>query len=470
MKNKAPVEMRTEKDSLGEVNVPVDCYWGAQTQRSLQHFPIELDHFRWQRPVIRALGLIKKAAAQSNNTLGLLSDDAANVIISVTADIISGSLDEHFPLGVFQTGSGTHSNMNVNEVIANRSNELLRHRKSTSWIHPNDHVNLGQPSNDVFPSIMHIAVLDQLQSKLLPALKQLQTTFTKKKKEYMEVAKTGRTHLQDAAPLTLGQEISAWAAQLDFALQLLSDHKEYLYPLAIGGTAVGTGLNTHPKFASEVIFNLRKITGIPFTEIENKFFAIATHDPLVEMSAALRTCATTLLKIVNDIRWLASGPNGGIGELVLPENEPGSSIMPGKVNPTQCEAMSMVCVQVFGNDATVAFAGSQGNFQLNAYKPIMLHNVLESIALLSQALVSFDTYCAQGLAPNLSIIEKHLSHNLMLATALVNHIGYDKATEVSKFANTNSCTVKEACLKLDYASADQYAQWVDIDLLVGKKM
>jgi fumarate hydratase class II len=400
----------------------------------LQHFPIALDRFRWQRSVIRALGLVKKAAAQSNNALGLLNDDSAKVIISAAKDVISGKLDEHFPLGVFQTGSGTHSNMNINEVIASRANESLKPRDKQSLIHPNDHVNLGQSSNDVFPSVMHIAVLEQLQNQLLPALKQLSSTFKNKKIKYADIIKTGRTHLQDAAPLTLGQEISAWVAQLDFVLQVLSDHQQYLYPLAIGGTAVGTGLNTHPKFAKKVIFNLRELTDIPFTQADNKFSALATHEPLVEMSAALRTCATTLLKIVNDIRWLASGPNAGIGELTLPENEPGSSIMPGKINPTQCEAMSMVCVQVFGNDATVAFAGSQGNFQLNVYKPIILHNVLESIMLLSHAVVSFDTFCAQGLTPNLPIIEEHLNHNLMLATALVNHIGYDRATEVSKFA------------------------------------
>jgi fumarate hydratase class II len=470
MKNKSSIKTRIEKDSLGEIDVPIDCYWGAQTQRSLQHFPIALDRFRWQRPVIRALGLIKKAAAQSNNSLGLLADDSAIAIVSVAKDIIVGKLDEHFPLGVFQTGSGTHSNMNINEVIANRANELLTLNKSQSRIHPNDHVNLGQSSNDVFPSVMHIAVLDQLQNQLMPALKQLQATFKKKKVDYIDVVKTGRTHLQDAAPLTLGQEISAWVAQLDFVLQVFNDHKKYLYPLAIGGTAVGTGLNTHPTFAKKVIFNLRELTDMPFTQAENKFSALATHDPLVEMSGALRTCATTLLKIVNDIRWLASGPNAGIGELILPENEPGSSIMPGKVNPTQCEAMSMVCLQVFGNDATVAFAGSQGNFQLNVYKPIILHNVLESITLLSHALASFDSYCAQGLTPNLSIIAEHLNHNLMLATALVNHIGYDNATEVSKLAYKRSFTLKEACLQLGYANADQYEQWVDVDLLVGKKM
>ncbi len=470
MKNKTSTETRTEKDSLGEIKVPADRYWGAQTQRSLQHFPIALDRFRWQRPVIRALGLIKKVSAQSNNALGLLSDDSTEAIVSVAKDIIAGNLDEHFPLGVFQTGSGTHSNMNINEVIANRANKLLKLKNDQSLIHPNDHVNLGQSSNDVFPSVMHIAVLEQLQNQLLPAIKQLQATFTKKKKDYVDVVKTGRTHLQDAAPLTLGQEISAWVAQLDFVLQVFNDHKKYLYPLAIGATAVGTGLNTHPKFAQEVIVNLRELTNMPFTQADNKFSALATHDPLVEMSGALRTCAATLLKIVNDIRWLASGPNAGIGELMLPENEPGSSIMPGKVNPTQCEAMSMVCVQVFGNDATVAFAGSQGNFQLNVYKPIILHNVLESITLLSHALVSFDSYCAQGLTPNHSIIAEHLNRNLMLATALVNHIGYDKATEVSKLAHKKSCTVKEACLQLGYANADQYEQWVDVDLLVGKKI
>jgi fumarate hydratase class II len=468
MKNETSIKTRIEKDSLGEINVPIDCYWGAQTQRSLEHFPIALDRFCWQRPVIRALALIKKAAAQSNHALGLLTDDVANSIVSVADEIIAGNLDKHFPLGVFQTGSGTHSNMNINEVIANRANKLLsQDKESQQLIHPNDHVNLGQSSNDVFPSAMHIVVLEQLQNQLLPAIKQLQCTLKSKQQEYKNLVKTGRTHLQDAAPLTLGQEISAWVAQLDFVLQVFDSHKQYLYPLAIGGTAVGTGLNAHPKFAEKVILNLSEATDIEFTQAENKFFALSTHDPLVEMSGGLRTCATVLLKIVNDIRWLGSGPNGGIAELILPENESGSSIMPGKINPTQCEALSMVCVQVFGNDASVAFAGSQGNFQLNVYKPIILHNILESISLLSDATISFDTFCAQGIAPNIPVIEQHLNHNLMLATALVNHIGYDKATEVSKLAYKKSCSVKEACLLLGYANEDQYSQWVDVNVLVG---
>jgi fumarate hydratase class II len=459
---------RTETDSIGAIEVPANRYWGAQTQRSLTHFPIDLDHFRWRSPIIQALALVKKAAVKSNFSLTLLSGELAKPILMAIEEIINGDLNEHFPLGVFQTGSGTHTNMNINEVIANRANELLGyplgHKKP---VHPNDHVNLGQSSNDVFPTAMHIAILEKLENNLLPALIQLVETFTNKADNYKAIIKTGRTHLQDAAPLTLGQEISAWVAQLNFSLSTINQHKTYLYPLAIGGSAVGTGLNTHPHFAKKMVALISAETSIPFCESDNHFFSLSAHDPLIEMSAALRTLAMTLLKIANDIRWLASGPRCGIGELLIPQNESGSSIMPGKVNPSQCEALSMVCAQVFGNDATVAFAGSQGNFQLNVYKPIIVYNLLESITLLADALSSFDRYCAQGLTPNIDRIDENLQRNLMLATALNQHIGYDRASTAAKFAHQHNTTLKTACLELGYATASEFEQWVNIKAMVN---
>lgn len=462
-------ETRQEKDSLGTVDVPADRYWGAQTQRSLLHFPIGGERFRWQRPMIRALGLVKKAAAASNRELNLLPDDLSEAIVKAAGEVISGQLDDHFPLVVFQTGSGTHSNMNANEVIANRAIELLGGKRgSKTPVHPNDHVNLGQSSNDVFPTAMHVAVVEELDTHV-PVVERLRDTLRKKAEEYNDLIKTGRTHLQDAAPLTLGQEISAWVAQLDFALASLASHKTALFPLAIGGTAVGTGLNTHPEFGDRVARHLADDTGIPFTAAENKYFALSAHDPLVEMSACLRTLAGALMKIANDIRWLASGPRCGIGELLLPQNEPGSSIMPAKVNPTQSEAMTMVCAQVFGNDTTVALAGSQGNFQLNVYKPVIVHNVLESITLLAQASDVFDRYCAQGIKPNTARIEKNLQQNLMLVTALNNHIGYDKAAEVAKLADARQITLKEASLQLGYATETQFDQWFDLTSMVQNK-
>jgi fumarate hydratase class II len=467
MKKSSLQDLRIETDSLGEIDVPENRYWGAQTQRSLNHFAISLEHFRWRQPLIRALGIVKKAAAQSNLLLGLLTEDVANPIILAASEVINGDLYENFPLGVFQTGSGTHTNMNLNEVIANRANELLGYPLGVKIpVHPNDHVNLGQSSNDVFPSAMNIAVLETLENQLLPALIQLKQSVTKKVEEYQHVIKVGRTHLQDAAPLTLGQEMSGWAAQLDFSLNAINQHKCKAYPLAIGGTAVGTGLNAHPQFADKVVELIKIETSIPFTNSENKFFSLSCHDPLVEMSAGLRTLAMTLLKIANDIRWLASGPRCGIGELLLPQNEPGSSIMPGKVNPTQCEALSMVCVQVFGNDATVAFANSQGSFQLNTYKPVIVHNVLESIELLADAITSFDHYCVQGILPNTARIQDNLNKNLMLATALNSHIGYDKAAEVAKHACQKNVTLKTACIDLGAATEEQFDQWMDVNEMI----
>ena len=452
---------RTETDSMGAIDVPADCYWGAQTQRSIEHFPIGVARFRWQHPVIRALGLLKKAAAQANAELGELPQDVANLIVKAADDVIAGKLDAQFPLVVFQTGSGTQSNMNANEVIANRAIELAGgERGSKKPVHPNDHVNRGQSSNDTFPTAMHIAVAEQVQHKLLAPVQALRNTLAAKAETFASIVKTGRTHLQDATPVTLGQEIGAWVAQIDFGLATVTQALEGVYDLAIGGTAVGTGLNAHPKFGDTAAARIAELTGLPFRAAENKFFALSAHDALVNVSAALRTLAGGLMKMANDVRWLASGPRCGIGELTIPENEPGSSIMPGKVNPTQCEALTMVCVQVFGNDAAVAFAGSQGNFQLNVYKPVMVHNVLESIELLADACAAFDAHCAHGIEPNLPRIEENLEKNLMLVTALNRHIGYDNAAKIAKKAHKEGTSLREAALALELVPADKFDEWL----------
>lgn len=451
---------RTEQDSMGAIAVPADRYWGAQTQRSLEHFAIGVERFRWQRPMIRALGLLKKAAALANAELQQIPAPLAQLIVQAADEVISGQLDDHFPLVVFQTGSGTQSNMNANEVIANRAIELAGgERGSKQPVHPNDHVNCGQSSNDTFPTAMHIAIAEQLQA-LLPVLLDLRQVLDAKASAFAGIVKTGRTHLQDATPITLGQEISAWVAQLDFALAGLQQAQTGLWPLAIGGTAVGTGLNAHPRFGERAAQQIAALTGLPFVSAANKFFALSAHDALVQLSAALRTLAGALMKIANDVRWLASGPRCGIGEITIPENEPGSSIMPGKVNPTQCEALTMVCVQVFGNDAAVALAGSQGNFQLNVYKPVMAHNVLESIELLRDASASFHHHCALGIEPNLPVIDAHLQRNLMLVTALNPHIGYDKAAKIAKDAHANNLSLREAALRSGVVTATQFDAWV----------
>ena len=452
---------RRETDSMGAIEVPADRYWGAQTQRSMLNFPIGVDRFRWQRPMIRALGLLKKAAAQANAELGELPESLARLIVAAAEEVISGQLDAHFPLVVFQTGSGTQSNMNANEVIANRAIELAGGvLGSKKPVHPNDHVNRGQSSNDTFPTAMHIAVVEQLHVRLFPSVTQLRDTLRAKAEGCRDIVKTGRTHLQDATPVTLGQEIGAWVAQIDFGLAAVRAALPALHDLAIGGTAVGTGLNAHPRFGERAAHHVAELTGQPFRSAPDKFFALAAHDALVQASAALRTLAGGLMKLANDVRWLASGPRCGIGELLIPENEPGSSIMPGKVNPTQCEALSMVCVQVFGNDAAVAFAGSQGNFQLNVYKPVMAHNLLESIELLADACAAFDAHCARGIEPNLPRIREHLEQNLMLVTALNRHIGYDKAAEIAKKAHREGTTLREAALALGHVTAEQFDQWV----------
>ncbi|HWK70281.1 class II fumarate hydratase [Pollutimonas sp. M17] len=452
---------RIETDSMGDIQVPASRYWGAQTQRSIQNFPIGVARFKWQPPVISALGILKKAAAQANAELGELPQDIAALIAQAADEVIQGKLDDEFPLVVFQTGSGTQSNMNANEVISNRAIELAGgERGSKKPVHPNDHVNRGQSSNDTFPTAMHIAVAQELARKLFPAVGALRATLAEKAEAYDEVVKTGRTHLQDATPITLGQEIGGWVAQIDFALDAVQSALPGIYDLAIGGTAVGTGLNAHPRFGQTAAGHIAEITGLPFRSAENKFFALSAHDALVNLSASLRTLAGALMKMANDVRWLASGPRCGIGELIIPDNEPGSSIMPGKVNPTQCEAMTMVCVQVFGNDAATAFAGSQGNFQLNVYKPVMVHNVLESIELLSDACLAFNDHCAVGIEPNRERIAENLEKNLMLVTALNRHIGYDKAAAIAKKAQKEKSTLREAALALGYVDAEQYDAWI----------
>lgn len=446
---------------MGKIEVESTRYWGAQTQRSIENFPIGRDRFIWGRTIIRSLGILKKCAALANRDLGRLPEEIASRIVLAADEVISGKLDEHFPLVVWQTGSGTQSNMNSNEVISNRAIELSGGEMgSKSPVHPNDHVNHGQSSNDTFPTAMHIAVVLDIAERLTPGVTTLRDTLARKASQYQNLVKVGRTHLQDATPITLGQEIGGWVAQIDYCLREVQHAKQGLLELAIGGTAVGTGLNAHPKFGDLAASYMAKETGHAFTSAENKFASLSAHDALVQTSAALRTLAGALLKMANDVRWLASGPRDGIGEINIPENEPGSSIMPGKVNPTQCEALTMVAVQVFGNDAAVAIAGSQGNFQLNVYKPVMVHNVLESIALLSDACLSFNDQCAVGIEPNLARIQSNLVQNLMVVTALNRHIGYDNAAMIAKKAHKEGTTLKAAALATGLLSEEQFDAWV----------
>ena len=453
---------RRETDSMGAVEVPADRYWGAQTQRSLEHFPIGRERYVWRFPMIRALGILKKAAAQANVDLGQLPPDLGRAIADAAQEVIDGRLTENFPLVVFQTGSGTQSNMNANEVIANRAIEWLGGvLGSKTPVHPNDHVNRSQSSNDTFPTAMHIAVVAEWRERLQGPLAALRATLTAKAEAFSGIVKTGRTHLQDATPITLGQEIGGWVAQLDFAQRALAAAMPGLYDLAVGGTAVGTGLNAPAEFGAVCARHIAELTGEPFRSADNKFFALSAHDALVNVSAALRGLAVALMKIANDVRWLASGPRCGIGEILIPENEPGSSIMPGKVNPTQCEALTMVCAQVFGNDAAVAFAGSQGNFQLNVYKPVMAYNVLESLSLLGDAIGAFDAHCAHGIEPNLPVIARHLENNLMLVTALNRHIGYDKAAKIAKTALAEGKTLNQSAQDLGLVSPQDFDAWVD---------
>ncbi|GIW24232.1 class II fumarate hydratase [Meiothermus sp.] len=452
---------RIETDTMGQMQVEESRYWGAQTQRSLQNFPIGQERFKMPRSIIRAMGILKKSAALANAELGELPREKAELIVQAAEEVIAGKLDDHFPLVVFQTGSGTQTNMNANEVIANRAIELAGGvLGSKKPIHPNDDVNRGQSSNDTFPTAMHIAVVEELHRQLYPNVQKLRDTLAAKAEAYKDIVKVGRTHLQDATPITLGQEIGSWVAQIDYCLEQVRHAEKGLYELAIGGTAVGTGLNAHPKFGDLCAAYIAKETGFPFVSAPNKFAALAAHDALVSTSAALRTLAGALFKMANDVRWLASGPRNGIGEILIPENEPGSSIMPGKVNPTQSEALTMVCVQVFGNDTAVAFAGSQGNFQLNVYKPVMVYNVLTSIQLLGDACAAFNDHCAVGLEPNLPRIKENLEKNLMLVTALNRHIGYDKAAAIAKKAHKEGISLKEAALALGYLTAEEFDRWV----------
>jgi len=450
---------RIETDSMGEIEVPADKYWGAQTERSLHHFNIGSDII--PREVTHAFGILKKAAAQANSELGELSKDKAALIIKAAEEVSRGDLDAHFPLHVWQTGSGTQSNMNTNEVISNRAIELSDGvMGSKKPIHPNDDVNMSQSSNDTFPTAMHIAAAIAFNQKLIPAITALREGLEAKKKEFDSIIKIGRTHLQDAVPLTLGQEFSGYVAQLDACLTRIKAAQPELYELAIGGTAVGTGLNAPVHFAEKVAKNIAAITHLPFVSAPNKFAALASHEPMVMAHSTLKALACALMKIANDVRWLGSGPRCGIGELILPENEPGSSIMPGKVNPTQCEAMTMVCAQVIGNDTTVAVAASQGNFELNVFKPVIIFNVLHSINILADTCHSFLTFCVEGLQANRKVIDHYLHDSLMLVTALNKHIGYDKASKIAKTAYHENISLQEAAIKLNFLTAEQFTAYV----------
>jgi fumarate hydratase class II len=450
--------VRIESDSMGEIEVPADKYWGAQTQRSLLHFNIGDD--KMPRAMIRALGILKKAAALVNAELGKLSVDKLKLIEQACDEVIEGKLDEHFPLRVWQTGSGTQTNMNANEVISNRAIELAGGvLGSKQPIHPNDDVNMSQSSNDTFPTAMYIAGAEQLH-KLIPAIQKVHDAIDAKAEEFKDVVKIGRTHLQDATPLTVGQEMSGWASLIERDIERLELAKPGLLDLAIGGTAVGTGLNSHPEFGERAATKIGELTGLPFKSHPNKFAALSAHDEMVFASGAVKTLASSLMKIANDIRWLASGPRCGLGELILPENEPGSSIMPGKVNPTQSEAMTMVCVQVFGNDLSTSFAGSQGNFELNVYKPVMIHNFLHSVRLLHDASHGFVEYCIAGIELNREQIDEYLKDSLMLVTALNPHIGYDKAAQVAKNAHKKGISLRESAIALGFLSGEDFDKYV----------
>ncbi len=450
---------RSETDSIGSIEVPSDKYWGAQTARSLIHFDIGKDFM--PKDVIRSFGILKKAAALTNESLGKLSSEKAKLIEKAADEIIAGKLEAHFPLRVWQTGSGTQSNMNVNEVISNRAIEIAGGEMGTKKpIHPNDDVNMSQSSNDTFPTAMHIAAAEELTHKLIPAVKKIRDALQKKSEEFSDIVKIGRTHLQDAVPLTLGQEFSGYVAQLNADLKHIESALPFLYELALGGTAVGTGLNSHPEFADRVAAKIADLTGLPFVSAPNKFAALAAHDAIVYTSGTLKTLAVSLMKIANDIRWLGSGPRCGIGELILPANEPGSSIMPGKVNPTQSEAMTMIACQVLGNDAAIGFAGSQGNFELNVFKPVMIFNLLHSKDLLAESCLHFTEFCVKGLEPNRKRIAALLEQSLMLVTALAPKIGYDKAAKIAKIALAEDSTLKETAIKLGYLTKQEFEEWV----------
>jgi len=453
------MDHRIEKDSFGPIEVPAAQLWGAQTQRSLHHFHISSE--RMAPELVAALAQVKRAAAEVNRSLGKLDGKLADAIVQAADEVLAGQHADEFPLAVWQTGSGTQSNMNMNEVLANRASEILGgERGEARLLHPNDHVNMGQSSNDMFPTAMHVAAAAALANAVLPALAQLRGTLEQKARDFADIVKIGRTHLQDATPLTLGQEFSGYAAQLEYAGLQLQNVMPGVLLLAAGGTAVGTGLNAHPEFAGRIANELATRTGLGFMSAPNKFAALAGHDALVAAHGAMKTLATALMKIANDVRWMASGPRSGLGEITIPENEPGSSIMPGKVNPTQCEALTMLCCQVFGNDVAITVGGAMGNFELNVFKPMIAHNFLQSARLLADGMRSFDQFCAQGIEPNLERIGELMERSLMLVTALAPHIGYDRAAQIAKLAQHDGLTLKQAALQLGFVTEEQFNQWI----------
>ncbi|HEY2864464.1 MAG TPA: class II fumarate hydratase [Casimicrobiaceae bacterium] len=457
---------RSERDSFGPIDVPADRLWGAQTQRSLEHFRISTE--KMPQALIRAMLIVKRSAARVNVGLGILAPRIADAIVAACDEALADALAAEFPLSVWQTGSGTQTNMNVNEVLANRASELLGGKRGEGrLVHPNDDVNRGQSSNDVFPTAMNVASAETVTRELLPALDALQATLTGKAKAFADVVKIGRTHLQDATPLTLGQEFSGYASQLAHARAHIDAALPHVCELALGGTAVGTGLNTHPEFGARAAADIAEYTGLPFLGAPNKFEAMAAADALVSLHGALKTLAAALTKIANDVRWMASGPRSGLGEITIPENEPGSSIMPGKVNPTQCEALTMLCAQVLGNDVAVNIGGASGNFELNVYRPLIVHNVLQSIRLLGDGMASFDAHCASGIEANRERIDELLERSLMLVTALNPHIGYDKAAEIAKKAHREGTTLKAAALALGYVSGEEFDRWVQPKSMIG---
>ncbi|WP_226669360.1 class II fumarate hydratase [Metabacillus litoralis] len=453
------MDIRVEKDTMGEIQVPADKYWGAQTQRSKQNFEIGTEKMPYE--VITGFAILKRSAAIVNESLGKLHKDKAEAIVTACEEIIEGKLTNHFPLVVWQTGSGTQSNMNVNEVVARRGNEILQEKGKEMTIHPNDDVNMSQSSNDTFPTAMHIAGVIAVYNKLMPAIEKLSGTLDQKVKQFSDVVKIGRTHLQDATPITLGQEISGWAHMLHQTKEMIGQAASYMKNLAIGGTAVGTGINAHPEFGERVAREISHYTKQDFLSSVNKFHSLTSHDETVYAHGALKALAGNLMKIANDVRWLASGPRCGIGEITIPENEPGSSIMPGKVNPTQSEAITMVAVQVMGNDAAIGFAASQGNFELNVFKPVIIYNFLQSVQLLSDSITSFHDHCVIGIEANLPVIEGYLNDSLMLVTALNPHIGYENAAKIAKLAHKEGLTLKEAAVQLDLLTEEQFDQYVN---------
>ena len=457
---------RQERDTFGVIEVANERLWGAQTQRSLHHFHISTE--RMPTELIRALAMVKRAAASVNRDLQLLSPRKAHAVITAADEVLDGKHPDEFPLSIWQTGSGTQTNMNMNEVLANRASELLGgERGMQRLVHPNDDVNLGQSSNDIFPTAMHVAAAIGINHHLLPALRILKLSLAQKSKSFDGVIKIGRTHLQDATPLTLGQEMSGYVAQLEFTETIINATLPWLCKLAAGGTAVGTGLNTHPEFGARIAAELARHTGLPFETAPNKFAALAAHDELVAAHGALKTLAAALMKIANDIRWLASGPRAGLGEISIPENEPGSSIMPGKVNPTQCEALTMLCAQIFGNDIAINFGGASGNFELNVFKPLIAHNFLQSVRLLGDGMASFEEHCVRGIEVNHTRITELMERSLMLVTALAPHIGYERAAEIAKLAHKDGSTLKAAALRLGHVTAEQFDLWVNPALMIG---